>query len=277
MADGDWIESLTTAQAHVVRTVQAHMPGAMIALFLAGSLGRNTSDRFSDIDFVAIAARGRERELLHQWLDMARTQFRPVMEKVAERPQTIINLIDPEWTRIDLAIHPADRPFERARESCRPIHDPENIWLGLAAKTPARGPDRGTVERIVVEFIRILGLLTVVIGRGELAVGVTGAGLLRQQLIALMVEERRTGDPEGALHLNRLLDAEQRAGLEALPPLSADAGSIIGAHLACARIFLPRARMQADRVGMEWPAAFETATMRALARAGIAGVTDLVL
>jgi hypothetical protein len=120
--------------------------------------------------------------------------------------------------------------------------------------------------KLVNEFIRLLGLLVVGTGRQEYFLGLTGVDLLRQITFELMLEENGCGpeDRGGALHRWPLLTQDQHDELRALAPVVADRDGIIAADVALARIFLPRARRLARRVGMVWPEAFEAATRRHL-------------
>ncbi|HEY5107695.1 MAG TPA: hypothetical protein VII73_13155 [Caulobacteraceae bacterium] len=104
------------------------------------------------------------------------------------------------------------------------------------------------------------------IGREEYVLGLTGVDLLRRMTIDLMLEENGVGPVErgGALHRNPLLSPDQRRALEDLAPVAAAGGGIIAANVALAKIFLPRARRLAGRIGMVWPEAFEAATRRHL-------------
>lgn len=78
----------------------------------------------------------------------------------------------------------------------------------------------------------MLGLLPVVIGRGEFVVGQSGVGLLRSMLIDVMLEEVAVEDRGGALHLNQLLPAHRQQVLTDLPPIRATRDSVIAGHVA---------------------------------------------
>ena len=123
-----------------------------------------------------------------------------------------------------------------------------------------------TLRALVEEFIRVLGLAPVGIGRGEHIVALSGVELLRQMALNLMLEENGVSqsDRGGALRRNPLLTAEQRGELESVPPVWAGRESILAAQARLARIFLPRARRLAANIGMAWPQAFEDATRRHL-------------
>jgi len=82
---------------------------------------------------------------------------------------------------------------------------------------------------------------------------------LRGLLIDLLIEEQALPQPPGALHLSRLLAAEDMAMLAALPAATATRDGVLAANLACADAFLPRARSLAERSGAAWPSELEAA------------------
>jgi hypothetical protein len=121
------------------------------------------------------------------------------------------------------------------------------------------------VRLLVEDFLRVLGLLTVVVNRGEYLVGVDGAMLLRRYLIDLMLAES-TVTRGGVLRLNNLLAPDQRRTLDELPPLAPTRESVIDAHLACARAFRPLAWRLLSQRGIDYPEQFDTATLAHLNR-----------
>ena len=144
-----------------------------------------------------------------------------------------------------------------------------NMGAPIEPEARSRTPHRPSAQRIralVDEFLRVLGLASVGLGREEYILLEDGAGLLRKMTIDLMLEKSGVGpaDRGGALRLNSYLTPDQRAALEAMPPLSADRDSAIAVHQALARIFLPLAKNLASEIGAEWPSAFEDATRRSL-------------
>ena len=122
---------------------------------------------------------------------------------------------------------------------------------------------------IVEKFIRDLGLLPVGLGRGELVLLTTGAGLLRDLLRDLMLEGCSLPDRGGMLYLSRLLAPDQTVALEALPYPRPSREEAIAAHVATARAFLPLARRMTAKLNLPLPEAFEAATRDHLARAGV--------
>ncbi len=97
-------------------------------------------------------------------------------------------------------------------------------------------------------------------GRKEYINGVLGVFHLRNKLVDLMIEETAVPNRGGILHLNRLITDDQKALLVSLPPAVPNRDAMIDAHLAYAAAYLPRARMRAKALNVEWPERFEDVT-----------------
>ncbi|BCJ34341.1 hypothetical protein Athai_18440 [Actinocatenispora thailandica] len=222
------------------------------AAWLTGSLGRGAGDRYSDVD-VLVAVAGADRPaLLDDWSRLAGS-VAPIVH-TQRLGSTVVNHITAGWLRFDVSFVDPDELSERSADGLLALFDPDGLAARLAGPASRTGPAASAVDRLTREFLRILGLLPVVLGRDEYVVGASGAGLARTLLIQLMVEEVAAPDPGGALHLRSLLAPERMAQLAALPPIAATRESVLAAHLACAGLFLPLARALAERSGASWPA-----------------------
>ena len=150
-------------------------------------------------------------------------------------------------------------------------------WLRVDLVVAARGdtgapgaPPPADVDGLTEEFLRVLGLLPVVVAREEWIVASDGAWLLRSFLVRLLVAENGEGVMTGVKRLNEKLTDEQRALVEALPPIVATREGVIESHRAIAEAFLPRAR----RIATKWPVELE-ATTRAISSARACGRADV--
>lgn len=234
----------------------------VLGVWLVGSYGRGTDDPFSDIDLWVVVKPDDVESFCDDWPkisdEIAPTVFR--------RPigRRIFNHITPDWLRFDVSVGTPDAIGNRTRSTAMPLYDPDGLSADLGEPGAPKQPDPGRVEAITLEFLRVLGLLPVAIGREEFLVGESGAGLLRGMLIDLMLEDVAVEDRGGALHLNRLLPADRQQILTDLPPLDATRESVIAANVACATAFLPLARALHDRCALPWPQALETAARRHL-------------
>lgn len=231
----------------------------VLALLLGGSLGRGGGDAWSDLDLIAVVAPEHHAafaEGARAWMEQAA----PLVLWAQPYPGApLFNAITQTWLRADLTVTVPGR-VTSARHLCRPVLDRAAVWKSLPAVLSPRAPDPARVDALVQEFIRVLGLLPVALGRGEHVVSVTGAGLQRAALISLMIQALELPQPPGTLHLSRLLSADDMRLLEALPAAEANRASLIAAHHALAAAFLPRARALMERTRAPWPEAFWAAT-----------------
>jgi predicted nucleotidyltransferase len=232
------------------------------ALFLSGSFGAGTADPFSDVDLLLVTDSGKQEEFVRAWPGILGGIVEIVFWQRPFAGVPLLNAITAEWLRCDLLVFDPNQLRIRRRDSLKVVLDRTNLHATLPVDDPMKhAPSK--LPAIVNEFIRVFGLLPVAIGREEYVVGVTGAGLLRSSLVQLFLEENGIRDA-GALHLKRLLTREQMSILEKMPGVSADRQSVIDASVNCARIFLPRAKALAHRLGVSWPEKFEAATLRHL-------------
>jgi len=228
------------------------------AAWLAGSLGRNEGDAFSDVDIVVLCPDGMADEIAATLglLDFAR----PLLVNALFGGR-ILNVITPDWQRFDLV-------FAEASDLARYNANDVTPLFNRTGKEPPRveplsyqtNPE--SLLQLVREFFRVVTLAPVGIGREEYVVALTGIELLRKMTIDLMLEENGVGPRQrgGALRLNPFLTSEQIKLLQSLPAVAAERDSLIRCQKAIANIFIPRARDLAARLGMEWPAALEEAS-----------------
>jgi predicted nucleotidyltransferase len=234
------------------------------AAWLAGSLGRGGGDAFSDVDVLALVAEGSAADVGQRYArDVAE-----IAEPVLVNPLfggRVVNVVTKDWHRFDMSFI---EPEQLARYDAAHL----TVLFDRGERSPPRRaaiPYRTTPEAvlpIVNEFLRVLGLSVVVLGRGEYLLLLAGIDLMRRLTIDLMLEENGIGPAErgGALRRNPLLSDDQRRALEALSPVGPDRESLLRANAELAKVFLPRARRLGDEIGMAWPSEFEAATKRHL-------------
>lgn len=226
-------------------------------LWLTGSFGRGSADRFSDVDTLAAVAPDELDAFVSDWPEIAEAILKPILIKqVGNAP--VFSHVLPGWLRFDLVVAPVDSvPTRLDSGSTRELINRDALELGPSTSSDQAAPvDRATVLGMTEEFLRILGLLTVVIGRGEWVTAASGAANLRLALTTLLRMRVEGGRPTGALHLSKVLDPELIERLEALPAVHADRDSAIELHLACAHLFLPVAR---ELLGADYPQKLEDA------------------
>ncbi len=238
----------------------------VLGVWLVGSYARGTNDRFSDVGLLVVVSPADVGAFCDDWPRICDEIGPTVLQrKVGEQP--IFNQITPDWLRYDVSVGTQETLAGRTRSTVAPLYDPTGLSAALRGPGPVHQPGPDRVASIGQEFLRVLGLLPVVIGREELVVGQSGVGLLRSMLIDLMLEDVAVEDRGGVLHLNRLLPADRRQILIDLPPLRATRESVIASHVACAAAFLSLARDLYARCDLDWPQELEDAARRHLSDA----------
>jgi hypothetical protein len=236
------------------------------ALFLSGSHGAGLEDAYSDIDFLMVAADGATDEVAGLWKKAVSRTGEIVLWWDRQVRPALINAITHDWRRTDVVILRPDQMGRQTKDSLKVLFDHDRLFDGLPAFSGEARPDPKRIKYQIEEFIRILGLLPLAIGREEYLNGMLGVFHLRNLLVDLMIEE--TGAPHrgGVLHLNRLITEEQKVVLGSLPPPVAERNALIETQLAYAAAYLPRARRLAELWEVEWPERFEAVTWEHLER-----------
>jgi hypothetical protein len=236
-------------------------------LFLGGSFGKGSDDAWSDVDLIALAPVERHGAVVAWWHDWLSTEEDLIYWKKWGRGGTLINAITESWLRVDLVLPDSGQLDGRPQDGVKPLFDPQDLYSALAPSLPDRVPDGRAVLDMVEEFIRIIGLTPVALGRREYVIMAMGNGMLRDLLSRLMQEQLSIPDRGGMLHLNKLLSAGDIHTLEALPYPAPEREALIDGQVAVARAFFPRAKTLVASLGLEWPSGFEASARAHLARA----------
>lgn len=254
-------------QTVIARVVEALGPDPRVkALFLSGSFGTGTADQFSDVDLLAIADPTDHEALATDWRATLEA-IAPIVHYHRLPHALVLNAVTDDWLRVDLHIANRDHLDHTAQDSLKPLVDPADLYATLRPETPVPARNAGRLGWMVGEFIRILGLTPVALGRGEVELMAVGNTFLRRFLTDLLTIEANPRIPGGMLHLSRVLDPTRMAVLAAVPLPQLTVESAIESNLALARAFIPRAKTLCASLGVDWPHAFETATRKNLQRA----------
>ncbi|WEK51745.1 MAG: aminoglycoside 6-adenylyltransferase [Candidatus Kaistia colombiensis] len=247
---------------HTIRAITGALqaePGIR-ALALSGSHGAGLADAYSDLDFLVVADDGATDAIATLWRDALGQLGEIVLWRDRQVKSTLINAITAAWLRVDVDIATPEQAAQRTKAGLRILFDPDGLLEALPATAERQRPSPGRLQWQIEEFFRVLGLLPLAMGRAEYFNSVTGLFFLRNLIVDLLVEETDTPYRGGVLHLNRLITAEQKKALAALPPLVAERDALIANYLAHAALYLPRARRRARELGADWPERFEAAT-----------------
>lgn len=253
---------MTPQQRALTDRVTAVLAGddRVIAAWLTGSLGRSGGDRFSDVDVWAVVDAAQVDAFAGEWQGLSERVHRAVLTmRLGHGSSVTVSQVGEGYTRLDVTVTPPDAVPDRARDAVTLLFDRGGLHDQLGPPAAPRRPGPERVAALTREFLRVLGLLPVAVGRDELAVAAGGAGLLRAMLLDLVREEAVPAHPTGALHLNQAISEDRGRMLTSLPPLEATRASVVAFHIACADRFLPLARRLSEETGAAWPDALERA------------------
>lgn len=224
-------------------------------LFLSGSFGSGTADAYSDVDFLAVAEPADRKAIADRWVQVIEAVSPVIFQQRFGPNAELVNLVTESWLRADLSQADEGRLKGQGAKALRPLFDPESLH-GALDDAPVYNAQ--PLFRVAEEFIRVLGLLQVAMGRKEYVNAITGIFHMRNQLITLLIRQTNDGPTGGALHLNKLLTPTQLQLLAGIDIPEPEPIAIIEANLGLARIFLPLARQM---IGADYPTRFEAATL----------------
>jgi predicted nucleotidyltransferase len=235
----------------------------VLAVYLIGSYATGAADRYSDVDVHLVVTDDSAKWFAEHWDDVLRKLTGPTV-LTDGLPGLIGGLgITADWLHVDLIVHPLES-FDRDQyDGVRVLFDRDGTLFpdGDVAPKGGRAGDPYWPAGNVNLFFYFLGNLVTVLGRDERIVGSQGIGVVRDQLIALMLAERGVRRTSGAKRLNALLSDEQRATLEAIPAAGTDPVDIIAANQYICRQFITRGTALAKLTESPWPTEFVEATL----------------
>jgi predicted nucleotidyltransferase len=236
----------------------------VIALWVDGSLGRESGDEVSDIDLGLAVEEEELPEFLSSVPNLLRERCEPVLLQAFGR---LFVVVTADWQRVDLFVRTRKEAAAGIPGPVRIVHDPEScVRVTEVEATPLADRFEGLVE----EFLRFLGLLPVVAHRGEWIGAFIATGPMTGMVAELMQVEngtdRRIG---GALRLSDRLTEEQEQQLREIPALTPDRDSVVAVQAALTQLFLPRARALAAEHGLPYPTRMEEALRQHLRRSGL--------
>lgn len=236
-------------------------------LWLTGSLAAGKADAQSDVDLRAAVPEEDFAAVGQWWQDVIDLLAPTVWRRRWPGPpdEAILGAITTDYLRFDLVIQSVTDTKPRRLEAAKLLFDKD----GLADRFPltaAPAPDAfAQVPLLVEEFIRLLGMLPIVVERNDVPIGMEGQLGLHSMLISvLLLENGIDRMTTGKRHVAAYLNDEQRALLAQIPALAPTMESIIDGRVAYARAFLPRARRLMEARGQAYPAAFEAAARQHL-------------
>jgi len=237
------------------------------ALWLTGSLAAGTADSYSDVDLRAAIQAEDFTQIEACWPELIDRIGPTVWKRRWPGPphEAITSAITADYMRFDLVIQSVADTQPRSLDALRVLFDKDVIAQQFNLTSALQYNPLDTLSYIVEEFIRLLGMLTIVVGRDDIPIGIEGQMGCHSLLISLLLFENGIDRTTmGKRHVAKFLTDEQRDLLAGLPPLAPSMESIIQGRVAYARYFLPRARQLMAANHMAYPEAFEIATRQHL-------------
>lgn len=236
-------------------------------LWLTGSLAVGKADAQSDVDLRA-AVYAEDFATINQWWPDLLSQVAPIIWKrrwPGPPDEAILGAITANYTRFDVVLQSIDDTRPRTLEAARLLFDKDGKAQHLRLTEPPSHDPYTNLAFLVEEFIRLLGMLPIVVERDDVPIGMEGQLALHSMLISLLLLENGIDRMStGKRHVVAFLNEEQRAILAQVPSLAPTMESIIQGRAAYGRLFLPRARRLMEACNQVYPEAFETATRRHL-------------
>ena len=234
-------------------------------LWLTGSLAAGTSDAQSDVD-LRLAVREEDFATVGQWWQDLIDLVAPTVWKrrwPGPPSEAILGAITTDYLRFDLVVQSVTDTQPRRLEAAQLIFDKDGIAEHFALTSATPSDPFANLPVLVEEFIRLLGMLPIVVERNDVPMGMEGQLALHSLFISvLLLENGIDRATTGKRHVVAYLTAEQRSILAQVPTLAPTMESVIEGRLAYGRLFLPRARRLMEAQGQAYPEAFEITTKR---------------
>ena len=256
---------MTTAQDRFIDglAAKAEADPRIRAAWLAGSFGKKTADRWSDVDahlLVDPAALNEFREEVETWL----AEIRPLVFMRMMFNGRMVNAMTDEAMRLDVWLHDEERAEVTLGES-RVLYEKESplAWQPSPgdALTPAAAAE--LLNRTVPEFWRCVAMLPVVVGRDEKLVGAAGNSIILLLLTDVLCAASGRRRDRGVKALNDFLLPDHRQRVEeaaSLTNLPLEEGARFSLRLA--RIMHECGPAICEQWQVAYPRAMEEAVLR---------------
>jgi predicted nucleotidyltransferase len=238
------------------------------ALWLGGSLARGQADGLSDIDLTVLIADETVDGAVSKIETLLAAEFVFVLVRNrGDEHHRLLNFVTDEWKRFDLNIFSPDGIRRSNLSGLRTLFDKDELDLPVGrGEPPKREVSYDQVYFVVSEFIRVLGLLPVVVHRKDFVGAFSGSALLREHLVTLLQYEQTGQIRTGALNDTKSLTPPAASAVIGLPTLSADEASILEFNRACWDVFMQFAPRISQQYDVEWPVRLVEAVRTRLAR-----------
>ena len=207
---------MTTAQDRFIDALaaKAEADPRIRAAWLAGSFGKRTADRWSDVDahlLVAPAILEEFREQVETWL----AEIRPLVFVRMMFNGRMVNAMTDEAMRLDVWLLDGERAVVTLGES-RVLYEDEGALAWQPSPSDALTPAVAAelLLRAVPEFWRCVAMLPVVVGREEKLVAAAGNSIILLLLTDVLCAASGRRRDRGVKALNEFLLPDHRQRVE---------------------------------------------------------------
>jgi predicted nucleotidyltransferase len=232
-------------------------------VWLTGSLAAGTADACSDVDLRIAVTETTFAKIATNWKEFIEIVAPTVWQRrwPGSPDQAVLGAITTDYLRFDVVVQSITDTMPRKIEAAQVLFDRHGDAGKFQFDLVVPINPYSQLPVLVEEFIRLVGMLPIVVGRNDTAIGMEGQMGLHSMLLSLLLLENGIDRmSSGKRHVEAHLTAEQRVLLSTLPPLAPTLQSVIEGRVAYARLFFPRAKALMEAQGLVYPQSFEDAT-----------------
>lgn len=207
---------MTTAQFQFIRALTAKVEAdpRIRAAWLSGSYGKDTDDRWSDVDAHLLVHRGKFDEFqrdIEAWL----SRIRPLVFARLMFNGRMVNAMTDKAMRLDVWLHDVEVAEVTTGET-RVLYEEDGAlsWLPQPGETLTTEAASELLHREVAEFWRCVSMIPVVVGRREKLVGVAGNSFILLALTNVLCAACGRRRDRGVKALNGFLLPHHRQSVE---------------------------------------------------------------
>ena len=158
-------------------------------LWLTGSLATGTADAQSDVD-LRVAVRAEDFATIGQWWQELLDQLSLtiwIRRWPGPPEEAILSAITRDYERFDLVVQSVDDTKPRLLEAAHLLFDKDELAGQFCLTAPSPHDPYAGLPFLVEEFIRLVGMLPIVVERNDIPVGMEGQLALHSMLLALRI------------------------------------------------------------------------------------------